>query len=64
MTTIPENNDPLRNDALEDLKKQDIDDLITPDEVVFQQISDPEPADAPGEMDGPAEADPDKRSDR
>lgn len=38
--------DPLRNEALEDLKKQDIDKLITPDEIVFQGISDPQPTDA------------------
>jgi hypothetical protein len=63
MTTTPDPTDALRNDALEDLKKQDIDKLITPDEVVFQQISDPEPSDAPGEADGPAEPDPAKRAD-
>jgi hypothetical protein len=48
MTSTPETPDPLRNDALEDLKKQDVDKLIAPDEVVFQHISDPEPTDAIG----------------
>lgn len=51
MTSTPDSTDPLRNDALEDLKKQDIDDLITPDEIVFQHISDPEPTDSIGEED-------------
>lgn len=44
--TTSETPDPLRNEALEDLKKQDIDKLITPDEIVFQGISDPQPTDA------------------
>ncbi|KAA9134753.1 hypothetical protein [Microbacterium caowuchunii] len=53
MTSTPENNDPLRNEALEGLKKQDIDSLITPDEIVFQQISEPEPTDPIGSEEWP-----------
>lgn len=63
MTTTPDPTDPLRNDALDDLKKQDIDELITPDEIVFEHLLEPEPSDAPGEMDGPAEPDQAKRAD-
>jgi hypothetical protein len=51
MTSTPDSTDPLRNEALEDLKKQDIEDLITPDEIVFQHLSDPEPTDSIGEED-------------
>lgn len=48
MTTTPDAHDPLRNEALEDLKKQDIENLIAPDEVVFQQLSHPTPTDSIG----------------
>jgi hypothetical protein len=51
MTSTPDSHDPLRNEALEELKKQNIDDLIAPDEIVFQNISDPEPTDSIGEED-------------
>jgi hypothetical protein len=57
MTSTPETPDPLRNDALEDLKKQDVDKLITPDEIVFQNISRPEPTDAIGTEDWPDDED-------
>jgi len=47
--------DPLRNDALDELKKElaetGVDGLVTPDEVVFQQISDPQPTDSIGSED-------------
>ncbi len=43
--------EPLRNDALEDLKNQNVDDLITPDEIVFRGITEPEPTDAIGSED-------------
>ncbi|MFT4211777.1 MAG: hypothetical protein QM626_07865 [Microbacterium sp.] len=46
--TTPDAVDPLRNDALNELKSQDIEELIAPEEKLFQQISHPEPTDAIG----------------
>ncbi len=47
--------DPLRNDALEQLKKdldeKGVEGLVVPDEVVLQHLSDPEPTDAIGSED-------------
>lgn len=44
---------PPRNEALDELKhdlqEKGVDGLVTPDEVVFQQLSDPQPTDAIGE---------------
>ncbi|WP_460775142.1 hypothetical protein [Microbacterium sp. GXF7504] len=47
--------DPLHNEALDELKKElqekGVDGLVTPDEVVFQAISDPQPTDSIGSED-------------
>jgi hypothetical protein len=51
MVSTPATPDPLHNEPLEELKGQDVDKLITPDEIVFQQISDPEPSDSQAELD-------------
>ncbi|MFT4211769.1 MAG: hypothetical protein QM626_07825 [Microbacterium sp.] len=45
--------DPLRNDALDELhaaiEDKGVEALVVPDEVVLQNVSDPEPTDAIGE---------------
>lgn len=47
--------DPIRNDALDELKKdlaeKGVEGLIVPDEVVLQHLSDPQPTDAIGSED-------------